>query len=116
MVTDKKTSTVGSIVEMFDGMTPAESLRKREKTGLVIPEVFAGTQASGRSSPSARCRPARPDMTSTGPASTVASAWWTRSTTARSESCWLGSAGAGHHNAQGMGRAGLEQGHHHPVH
>ena len=29
MVPDKKTSTVGSIIEMFDRMTPAESLMKK---------------------------------------------------------------------------------------
>ena len=40
MVTDKKTRTVGSIIEMFERMTPAESLRMKEKTGLVIPEIL----------------------------------------------------------------------------
>ena len=111
MVTDKKTRTVGSIIEMFERMTPAESLRMKEKTGLVIPEIFAETYQSpgkrGRLCPSslgkarpgaaltrlvapisssARCRPA-----STGPASTEATAC-SRSTTAKSDSYWLGSA------------------------
>ena len=46
MVTDKKTRTVGSIIEMFERMTPAESLRMKEKTGLVIPEIFADSYQS----------------------------------------------------------------------
>ena len=48
MVTDKKTRTVGSIIEMFERMTPAESLRMKEKKGLVIPEIFAETYQSPR--------------------------------------------------------------------
>ena len=36
MVTDKKTRTVGSIIEMFERMTPAESLRMmKEKTNQI---------------------------------------------------------------------------------
>ena len=49
MVTDKKTRTVGSIIEMFERMTPAESLRMKKKTGLVIPKTFKHLPQSLRS-------------------------------------------------------------------
>ena len=49
MVTDKKTSTVGSIIVIFERMKPAESLRKKENTGLVIPEILAETYQRGGS-------------------------------------------------------------------